>query len=572
VVAVPEVAARRHWTRPGVAVGVAIVSVLALFAVSGGDDPASGAPEEATTTGVPTVASTIGSTSTAPRVVIRQQEDRRVDGEAAVTSTTEPPVATAPPQDPTSPAVVARPVPVEPPPPPPDAPPPPWATSRYATAGGHLSTDVGCARDVSASGLDAFFAERVGPVLGWDYQHVYQLGDGRNLWLFQDTFIDQSGTASTLDRASFVHNAALVQDGACFRLLHAGTAERPQPFESGDGTATLTRWFWPMGGELHDGVLVVFWAEMAKDPVDPIAPDGLGWHPVRTHVATYDPATLARLDFRPAPDPGVTPIYGYSVASDSTHTYLFGNSFEQNLARHGGFWNGPHDGTKMFLARVPRGRLFDQPEYWSSAGWRADPRGSEPFLARHWAEFPMQPRWLDGQWVAATAVDGYWGDQLTIDVANDPWGPWTTVDAGLLLPRGSDPLMNTYHAHLMPSRGRGGELVVTVSNNARDMLRDAWPVPARYRPVVFPTDWHTAPPPPSVATSTTTTIPVPTTTTSTTTPVSTTTSTSTTVPATSTTVPATTNATTSPDTSTKPGTPATTTTIAGPSTTGGGEL
>ena len=83
----------------------------------------------------------------------------------------------------------------------------------------------------------------------------------------------------------------------------------------------------------------MFWAEMVKDPVDPQPPDGLGWHPVRTHVALYDVVTLRRLDFRLAPNSGAVPIYGYAVASDSSHTYLFGNTFEQNLSREGGFWN-----------------------------------------------------------------------------------------------------------------------------------------------------------------------------------------------------------------------------------------
>ena len=54
------------------------------------------------------------------------------------------------------PSVVARPVPAEPPPPP-DAPPAPWADSVFETSGGHLSTDVGCARDLSAVGLDEFY-------------------------------------------------------------------------------------------------------------------------------------------------------------------------------------------------------------------------------------------------------------------------------------------------------------------------------------------------------------------------------------------------------------------------------
>lgn len=467
------------------------------------------------------------------------------------------PPATPPPQDADDPAVVARPVPVEPPPPPPQAPPPAWADSRTVTAGGHLSTDVGCAPDDSVGGLDAFLAWQVGPVLGWDYQHVYDLGGDRRLWLFQDTFIDQSGTARTLDKASFVHNAALIQEGSCFRLLHGGTAERPAPFEQGTGTRTLQTWFWPMGGEVHGGRLHVFWAQMVKDPFDPSPPDGLGWHPSTTYVATYDPVTLARLDFRPAVNSGVRPIYGYAVASDDTHTYLFGNTFEQNLTREGGWANGPHSGTLMFLARVPKGRLFDAPEYWRPEGWDPNPAGAQPFLARHWAEFPMQPRFIGGQWVASTAVNGYWGDSLEIDVARTPWGPWTTIEARGLAPRNADPKMNTYHAHLLPRLDASGALVVSVSNNARNMLRDAWPAPYRYRPMVFRAAFQVAPPLPPP----TTTLPP-----STTAPSSTTTTT-TAPPTTTTTVPTTTTSTPSGTTTTTPPTTTTTTTTVPPATT-----
>ncbi|MFK8025544.1 MAG: hypothetical protein AB8G26_16415, partial [Ilumatobacter sp.] len=89
---------------------------------------------------------------------------------APLPSTTLPPV-TAPPLA-EQPAVVARPVPSGPPPTPPTAPRAPWADSVFTTLAGQVSTDVGCAADRSAEGLDEFFAERVGPVLGWAYQHV----------------------------------------------------------------------------------------------------------------------------------------------------------------------------------------------------------------------------------------------------------------------------------------------------------------------------------------------------------------------------------------------------------------
>ena len=84
----------------------------------------------------------------------------------------------------------------------------------------------------------------------------------------------------------------------------------------------------------------------------------------------------------------------------------------------------------------------------------------------------MQPRRMNGQWVSATKVDGYWGEELDIRVALHPWGPWTTTTRTRLFPRHRDPAMNTYHAHLLPWRSTGGDLVVSVSQNARLMNRD----------------------------------------------------------------------------------------------------
>ena len=70
---------------------------------------------------------------------------------------------------------------------------------------------------------------------------------------------------------------------------------------------------------------------LVRDGYDPPPGDGLGWHPQSVWIATYDAGSLARLSFGPAPNAGVAPIYGYAVDSDDDYTYLFGNTFEQNL-------------------------------------------------------------------------------------------------------------------------------------------------------------------------------------------------------------------------------------------------
>jgi len=339
-----------------------------------------------------------------------------VGGEPAVGTTTSTlPTITSSPPPPLPPFDYSRPIPSSPPSTVPSAPPPPWEDSTRTTTAGFIATDVGCADSTSAADLDEFFRARMGPVIGHDYQHVYALGENRFLWLFQDTFIDQPGVADELDEADFVHNSAMMQTGRCFTLYHRGAAASPTSFEPGTGEQALSKWFWPLGGELADGQLYVFWAEMAKDSPEPPPGEGLGWHPVRTWLARYDPGTLERLAFAPAPDPGVSPIYGYAVASDRKYTYLFGNTYDQNLARQGGWENGPHSATRMWLARVPRGRLGDLPEYRTARGWTSDPARAKPILSRFWTENPMQPRFIQGQWVAATKRDGFWGHELLIE-------------------------------------------------------------------------------------------------------------------------------------------------------------
>ena len=400
----------------------------------------------------------------------------------------------APPPDPAPPAADA-PAPRPVPPAQPEAPPPAPSTAYPTTftPAGYVSTDVGCAQSTSAPALDAFFRERIGPVLGLDYQHVYPLGGDRYLWLFQDTFIDHTGLATSFDQTSFAHNTAMVQQGRCFTLLHRGTPTAPTSFEPGIGEQALSRWFWPLGGELVGGRLQVFWVEMGKT-ADPTPPDGLGWVPVGTWLASYDATTLAKVRFQRALVSSVAPIYGFAVASDADHTYLFGNTFDQNLARQGGFYACPCSATRMYLARVPRGALDAAPEFRTADGWSPDAGAAVPIVNRYYAENPMQPRFLDGRWVSATKIDGYWGEELAIDVAPAPWGPWTTTTRRPLATRGNDPLMNTYHAHLMP--WTAGGLVVSTSQNARDMPRDAWYSPFRYRPQFFTEAMPSLPPNP----------------------------------------------------------------------------
>ena len=194
----------------------------------------------------------------------------------------------APPLD-DEPSVVARPVPVEPPPPPPAAPPAPWADSVFTTSGGHVSTDVGMRPRSLGRGARRVLRRTCRA----------RSSDGTTSTSTRSAAIGTCGCSRTRSsttrtpRRRSGTRASPTTPRSSRRATASGcsTAGRPpgrRRSSSGPGTTTLNTWFWPMGGEVHDGRLYVFWAEMRKDFPDPKPPDGLGWHPVATHIAAYD--------------------------------------------------------------------------------------------------------------------------------------------------------------------------------------------------------------------------------------------------------------------------------------------
>lgn len=343
-----------------------------------------------------------------------------------------------------------------------------------------------CLPDVSAATLERTFRDPFGPIWGFDNAHVIELGSQRYLWLVHDAFVRYDGIVTNLRQARALANVAILQEGTCFTLLHRGSISTPRAFEPGDGWVGSSRFFWPLGGEVFGRHVLVFWAEMVQSPLQPAPGDGgILRHPVGTWLAVYDLATLERQHFGPAPNPGVWPQYGFAVASDDEHSYLFGNANLLNPAMNGGLANGPHPATRMYLARVPKGLLFLNPEYWTGSGWSADAAQAAPISQRYWMENTMQPRYLDGEWWSITKEDGFWGLDLVVERAADPWGPWQVVTEFPYQPRFGAWIQNSYQPILLPWRDPDGRLITVISQNAHDWLA-AVANPPLYRPSAIP--------------------------------------------------------------------------------------
>jgi hypothetical protein len=247
------------------------------------------------------------------------------------------------------------------------------------------------------------------------------------------------------------------------------------------------RFFLPLGSERHGDRLWIFWSQTVdSDP--PAGPgEGISRHPEAVWLAEYDANTLERKTFGLAPDPSVAPSYGFAVASDEQYSYLFGNSNLLNLTREGGL-DAPHSATRMYLARVPLGQFDHDPEYRTADGWSAHRTDAVPISERFWAENTMQPRYLHGQWIAVTKEDGFWGDEIVVDAAPDPWGPWRTIERFVYEFRPSAHTKVSYQPIILPWSGPENGLLIAVSENAA-FCQFAVEDSSLYRPRVIERAW-----------------------------------------------------------------------------------
>ena len=320
-------------------------------------------------------------------------------------------------------------------------------------------TDPTCLASAAPDQLDGLFAREPRGVIGADYQRATLLPDGRVLWTFQDAEVRLRGGGTRL-----VHNIGMVQDGACFQVLMGGTDADPRPWLFANDTTPFSRWFWALGAEVGtDGNVYVFAAEMYER--------GPGYltrtEPASTVVAVVDANTL---EVRSTARPGdaSASLYGFSIESDRTWTYLFAHCHRQfGFDPH--IFVVAHDmacAPRVTVARVPRGQLLAAPTYWTGRGWSANPAAAAPILDTSRMVNASQFTFVNDQWMAITKVGDWWGDRIVVEHAVRPVGPYTVV-ASWVAPTKCAVDCNTYFASWIPTIAPG-QLLYGLSHNRWD--------------------------------------------------------------------------------------------------------
>jgi hypothetical protein len=336
-----------------------------------------------------------------------------------------------------------------------------------------------CLGSTSPQALTALFDQEPGGLVAADYQRAIPLPDGRTLWFFQDASIrlpapDPPAIAPVVappfiaaGTTRLIHNAALIQTGTCFDLLRSGTDVEPEAWLFPAETQPFGHWFWPLDATMGaDGRLYVFMAEMAERGALYLSVT----EPIATRVVAIDLATLTP-QWYGQPANASSALYGFSITSDATWTYLYAQCHRQ-FGWSPSILLAAHDLTcssDVTVGRVPKGRVLTAPTYWDGTTWQADASRAiavMPTTSR--SVNPSQIRWTGTEFVAVTKAGDWFGTTIYLDRAPSAQGPWTNYARVRANPKCAPDTCNTYFASWVPPNVTGGAFVVGLSHNRWD--------------------------------------------------------------------------------------------------------
>ena len=150
---------------------------------------------------------------------------------------------------------------------------------------------------------------------GGDATYSTKLPNGKQLWLFGDTFIDQVGENGKRTSIRLINNSLVLQDNDELTTYHGGTTIKPKAFVT---PPEANRWYWPGDATSTIDTLYVFMQGFGNDT-------GGAWDFYRTSIdlLKMNPETLEIYkNQRVLEPPEIT--FGSAILEDTNYTYLYG--------------------------------------------------------------------------------------------------------------------------------------------------------------------------------------------------------------------------------------------------------
>ncbi|GAA4622591.1 hypothetical protein GCM10023196_015400 [Actinoallomurus vinaceus] len=316
---------------------------------------------------------------------------------------------------------------------------------------------------------------------GADGTYSVRLSDGRDLWIYSDTFlgrVNEDGTRPpTVDDGGttpFVNNSFIVQKGRRLTTEHGGTVKNP--------TALLpppdkNHWYWAGDGTTAGDKVEVTYQEYER-----FGPGAWDWRWSRNVVARFSQKRLSKpLSVTPLPS-GRQIAWASALRRVGGFTYIYGVE--------------DHDATKyMHIARVRGESLLGTWEYYAGNGtWSASEQDSARVMDGVANEYSVSRHGRVYVLVTHDTTQRL-GAEIVTYYSCTPYGPfvdkthvYTTPETGAY---GSYHNANvfTYNAHAHPEiAGPDGDLVVSYNVNSfepKDLYADAGIYRARFLDLSF---------------------------------------------------------------------------------------
>lgn len=181
---------------------------------------------------------------------------------------------------------------------------------------------------------------------GGDATYSVDLKNGKRLWMFGDTFIDQVSEDRSRPSFKLINNSLVLQNGSTLTTYHGGTSVNPTAFakppEAGD-------WYWPGDATVVNGKIYLFMHGFGNDT-------GGAWDFYRTSIdlliLNLQTLAIERND-RLFDDPSIS--WGAAIMEDTDYTYVYGVHSDDT-------------GKKLYVART-NDDLTDEWEYFNGTGW-----------------------------------------------------------------------------------------------------------------------------------------------------------------------------------------------------------
>jgi hypothetical protein len=299
---------------------------------------------------------------------------------------------------------------------------------------------------------------RSGPLwLGGDAAFSVDLGGGRVLWMFGDSFIAEKPN-STRRQAAFIRNSVAIQTGydpshASIRFYCQRRHGKPADFVQCRGG----NWYWPMHGIRLGNRLLLFFMRMAGDS----SKASLGFQSVGWDAFIVDNSDAEPPDWKPrrldGPETQGKMLVGMSVIRDGEFVYAFALDnlkFDAYLLR----WP---------VRDAAAGRLT-APEWWCGPGesWTSNPAHRQVVMPDAGSEFSVQrdPR---GSGYMEVKSAGFGATDIVMRQSPRLEGPWSQPRKIYRPPESDGPSPFVYGAKSHPELS-GADLVITYTANGSD--------------------------------------------------------------------------------------------------------